>query len=150
MKMKAAIQGFCELFADYWYDIPGILMMLGLGIFVAREYDIGADTGRILMVVGLFSGFLRVWLFPRYRIPEPRQGNTLQPEIDEVRKAGYRVWFLYPRTDEAATRSLFALREKGYVLTDQQGCLIDAASEVHDRPTQRRKSFRLVEMEAKE
>lgn len=147
--MKAVVREYfnllCQALAGAWRSIPSDATIVGLGIYLAGTFNLGANIGLVVMAAGIVAFVLRVLFFSRNAIPEPGKGNSLQPEIDEAYKNGYRVWLILPCINESRTRSLDALRAKGYVLTDQHGAAIDAAVEIHDSPTKRRKTFRLVE-----
>ena len=129
-------------------QLPSDVVLLGIGILAAHEFDLSLTAGYITVTAGMLVLIFKAWLpLRKQAVEQPLYDIPLQAEVDEAREAGYRVWTMVPRSNDTATRALFALRHKGYLLTDQKGRLLDAAVEHLDESSMRRRAFRLVELE---
>ena len=135
---------YIELLRAVWWQLPWVISFMGLGVYLAELYHLDGKTGMLLAMLGFGAAMITALL----RAAKPAkvvEDLPLQAEIDQAYRAGFKVWFVFPKSDATRQDYLYKLREKGYLITDQDGRIVDAFAELHDSPTRRRKRFRVVE-----
>ena len=151
---KTYITRFPATIREMLYILPDFMLAMGYGVILGDQLKWPDQTGFLIGGLGFALMIVRMRFIPNSRYAglwlQEGKPHPLQPEIDAAYKAGYRVWYLFPRSDATRTDALYRLRKMGYVLTDQKGNLVDASAEICDSPTRRRRSFRLVEREAED
>lgn len=135
---------YMELLRAVWWQLPWVISFMGLGVYLAELYHLDGKAGMLLAMLG-FGAAMIVALLRAAKPTKIVEDLPLQAEIDQAYRAGFKVWFTFPKSQATRQDYLDKLRAKGYLITDQDGRIVDAFAELHDSPTRRRRRFRVVE-----
>lgn len=135
---------YTELLRAACWQLPWVITFMGLGVQLAEIYHLDGKAGMLLAMLGAGTAMV-IQLLRAAKPAKIVEELPLQAEIDQAYRAGFKVWFAFPKSQATRQDYLDKLRAKGYVITDQDGRIVDAFAELHDSPTRRRKHFRVVE-----